>query len=129
MFTSHPNRRLAPSAAAVWICLAVSGPLTCTGAHADGQETAPASPGVAIDQFTSADLERVFWECDYVATTRGMGLEEGAYCADIYDKMKRTKFGGDFHAMLAWWQRSKAPEHAAFATQRRVARSDSRSSE
>jgi hypothetical protein len=109
--------------------LAVSGQLACAGAPAESQETARASREDAIDRFTPADLERAFWECDYVATTRGMGLEEGADCADIYDKTKRTKFGGDFHAMFAWWQRSKATEHAAIATQRRVARSDSRSSE
>jgi hypothetical protein len=127
--TSHPNRRLARSKAAVCVALAASGPLACAGAHADGQEAAPASPAVAIDRFTPADLERAFWECDYFATTRGMGLEEGADCADIYDKIKRTKFGGDFHTLLAWWQRSKATEHAAIATHGRVARSDSHSSE
>jgi hypothetical protein len=77
------------------------------------------SPAFIDEQLASADLERIFWQCDYVANTFGMGFEEGAYCAAIYDEVKKRRFAGDFAAMLAWWQHQKSIEYAALAAKRR----------
>ena len=60
---------------------------------------------------TSSELEKAFWQCDYAVTTSGLGLGEGAWCAEISEELKRRKFAGDFHAMLAWWQENKAAEY------------------
>lgn len=69
----------------------------------------------AHSRLTSVDLERAFWECDYAVTTTGVGLGEGALCANIHEELKQRKFAGDFSAMLTWWQEKKAAEHQAIA--------------
>jgi hypothetical protein len=100
--------------------LLIAGSLAWT--HADAKERTGQSAGsiALIDpQIPSAELERIFWQCDYVASTFGMGLQEGAYCAVISDAVKRRKFGGDFAAMLAWWQQNKSIEYAALAARSR----------
>ena len=64
---------------------------------------------------TNDDLERAFWSCDYASTTRWVGADEGATCVSIFEEVKRTKFDGDFGAMLAWWKENKIGEHRLLA--------------
>ena len=68
---------------------------------------APAS--AAIDM---AELESVFWTCDYLATTRGVLATPAAACRHATESLKRAKFGGSFPALLEWWQENKAAQHA-----------------
>ena len=58
-----------------------------------------------------AQLEEIFWACDYVATTRGVDATPVAQCATATRELRRVKFANSFHALLAWWQENKAAEH------------------
>jgi hypothetical protein len=118
--TACSNRWLARSVRAACVAWAMAGSFASAAVDAEAREAATASRLVVTDEFTSAEIERLFWECDYIATTFGIGLEEGAYCATISDEVKRRKFDGDFNAMLAWWQLNKAAEHAALAARSRA---------
>lgn len=40
-------------------------------------------------------IERAFWTCDYVASTRGVQFVSLDVCAAITDLIKSEKFGGD----------------------------------
>lgn len=62
-----------------------------------------------------ARLERTFWACDYVATTRGVGATPVVSCRHATEALKRAKFGGSFAAMLEWWKQNKAAEHSRLA--------------
>jgi hypothetical protein len=92
--------------------------LSCLNAQMHAQESArPSSSEPLVNAPRLAEtLEKDFWACDYVATIRGVGLDEGAACVENFEDLKRSKFGGDFPAMLSWWQQHKAAEHRALAT-------------
>ena len=62
-----------------------------------------------------SSLEDVFWACDYIATTRGTASAPTETCVAVYEAFKAEKFGGDFHALVAWWQVNKADAHARMA--------------
>ena len=103
--------------------------LCCLNVQTNAQESArPSRPNqLANVRQPAADLEKDFWACDYVATTRGVGLDEGAMCGEVFEDLKRTKFAGDFRAMLSWWQKNRAAQHLALAAVSRtngVARAD-----
>jgi hypothetical protein len=85
------------------VALVLAAVLTCLNTQADAQESArPSRSEQSIDARQLAEaLEKDFWACDYVATTRGVGLDEGATCGAIFEDLKRSKFGGDFRAMLS----------------------------
>jgi hypothetical protein len=97
--------------------------LGCAVAQAQQPANAPGAVNVSHVRGGSAELEQAFWECDYTVTTSGIGLSEGALCADIQEEMKQRRFAGDFHAMLEWWQQNKVAEHRAVAERRRAAAS------
>lgn len=69
-----------------------------------------------------AQLEDIFWNCDYVATTRGMDATPAAQCYAATRELRRVKFAGSFNQMLAWWREMKPAEHE----KRRRARGDPR---
>ena len=58
-------------------------------------------------------FERTFWHCDRAATRQVLDLATAAACSQATEELKKTRFGGDFDAMLAWWRQHKAAEHAA----------------
>ncbi len=60
-----------------------------------------------------AELEKGFWVCDYLGTTRGTEGSHGVECGANYEELKQTKFGGDFDALVQWWRVNKAAQHAA----------------
>lgn len=57
------------------------------------------------------DIEKAFWICDYVASTRGMQFVSLDLCAAITDLIKTEKFGGDYEEMVEWWREQKPAEH------------------
>jgi len=61
-----------------------------------------------------AELEKGFWICDYIGTTRGVEGPHGVACRANFEELKETKFGGDFDALVQWWSVSKAAQHKAF---------------
>ena len=62
-----------------------------------------------------ARVERLFWLCDYVATTRGVDSAPVHVCVAATEDLKNAKFGGDFMALLDWWRGNKPEEHARLA--------------
>jgi hypothetical protein len=109
------NQRRAVTIAAA-SALLIAGVSSCFGAYAQER---PTSHGESIRaRATSSELEKAFWKCDYAVTTTGVGLGEGAWCAEISDELKNRKFAGDFRAMLVWWQQNKAAEYRIAAATR-----------
>ena len=96
--------------AAAWITGFTIITTTC---NATAQES-PATSPVAHEAATLplAEIERLFWLCDYVATTRGVDAAPVEACSAATEELKNAKFGGDFMALLTWWQGRKPEEHA-----------------
>ena len=111
------NQRRAVTTAAASVVLLIAGVSSCFGAYAQERPGSPSYGESIYARATSSELEKAFWKCDYAVTTSGMGLGEGAWCAEISEELKRRKFAGDFQAMLVWWQQNKAAEYRIVATQ------------
>ncbi len=111
------NQRPAPSTAEFPGALLCAAVLSCLSAQTYAEESAKSSrSSESVNAHQAAtSLEKQFWECDYAATTRGVGLGEGAMCGEVFEDLKRSKFRGDFHAMFSWWQQNKSAEHLALA--------------
>lgn len=114
--TAISNQRPTSSPARLLTTLSVAGALglgslACADERTDSLQLASAVEA----RRTPADLERTFWRCDHAATTRWVGAGEGAECVAIYEELKRMKFGGDFPALLRWWEQNKKAEHQALA--------------
>ena len=78
----------------------------------------PAQPA----QSEASRLESAFWQCDYDATVHGLERVDVNACTDVYDAIKRTRFAGDFEALLEWWQRHRTHEHAKLRATRVASR-------
>jgi hypothetical protein len=85
---------------------------------ASAQSATPTSESVEafVAAMHPADLEHVFWVCDYKATIGGVHATPVVLCSAVWDELKQTKFAGSFEDLLAWWQSNKAMEHEALAT-------------
>ncbi|HEY2816768.1 MAG TPA: hypothetical protein VGK44_06500 [Casimicrobiaceae bacterium] len=101
-----------------WLLAGVlSAHATCGYAH---EPAAPTKVGASQNiPHAPTNIEKAFWACDYAAATRWVGPDEGAMCGTILEELKKSKFGGDFQAMLEWWQTNKTAEHQALASERR----------
>lgn len=82
-------------------------------AVAQQEGAAPQSAQVVRSASASTTLESAFWACDHAATRRPLDSGDALACSVATEELKRVRFGGDFDAMLAWWQRSKAAAHRA----------------
>ena len=71
--------------------------------------------GIANAQTRSAALERQFWYCDYVGSTRGVYAVPATTCSAVTDQLINSRFGGDHVKFLAWWQQNKSLEHNRLA--------------
>jgi hypothetical protein len=91
---------------------------TSAGAEQSSMMSRPVP--LPVGTAAAANLERVFWECDYVATTRGVHSTPIEICAAVFEEVKRTKFGGDSDALIAWWRQMKPAAHAQVATKDRM---------
>lgn len=124
MFSSTASRPSAPlgfgltllaASVAVGAALLI-GPGTARADDGIADEAAePATEAVVDVRYTDppSDLEAAFWRCDHAATRYGVDLGLGSACSAITEELKATKFGGDFEALLAWWQQRRDQEHAA----------------
>jgi len=106
--------RCARTTTALRIVVAVSLAAACVMALAQAGAAAPttlrSSEPVELDL---VDVERAFWACDHAASTRGVDGPAGIACGSATEALKQRKFGGDFAAMLAWWQANKSAMHPA----------------
>ena len=101
---------------ALRVVVAVSIAAACILAFAQARAEASGSAQAVAGAPAAADfdaLERVFWVCDRAATLHGVNGVDGMACANATEQLKLQKFGGDFDAMLAWWQDNKAAMHMA----------------
>jgi hypothetical protein len=71
--------------------------------------------GIANAQTRSAALERQFWYCDHVGTTRGLYAVPVTTCSAVTDQLINSRFDGDYANFLAWWQQNKLFEHNRLA--------------
>ena len=62
-----------------------------------------------------SQLEKAFWVCDYVATTRGIHATHTDLCSTVTDELRKEKFGGSYQQMIDWWQQNKPAEHEKVA--------------
>jgi hypothetical protein len=99
---------------AMWVGALMLG-AACTGAPRNG---VPVAESVASAPSQHAELEAIFWHCDYVATTQGMDATPAAQCAAATRELRRVKFDGSFQRMLAWWRENKPAEHRRIALER-----------
>ena len=60
-----------------------------------------------------AELEKRFWVCDYLGTTRGIEGPHAVTCGANFEELKQTKFGGDFEKLVTWWRLDKVAQHKA----------------
>src|SRR5437667_269091 len=83
------NRHPASSTARAAAALFVAAMLGCLSAQTYAQESTRSSrPNELVNaREATADLEKQFWACDYAATTRGVGLGEGAMCNEVYEDL------------------------------------------
>lgn len=85
----------------------------CHGAFAQGLASAQQSAPVLRPVGAYSSLEKAFWACDHAATRGPFDTGEAMACSVVIENLKRNRFGGDFEAMLGWWQRNKDAEHRA----------------
>ena len=60
-----------------------------------------------------AELEKGFWSCDYLSSTRGVDGSYAIACGTNFEELKQAKFGGDFEKLAAWWRLNKIAQHKA----------------
>ena len=87
-------------------------PAHSAGATFAGLAAEEAAVGRSSDGANNiAQLERQFWVCDYLGTTRGIEGLHSVTCNANYEALKQTKFGGDFEKLVAWWRLNKIAQH------------------
>ena len=97
-------------------------PLAAAGAIAlavhDGAAFAPAreraAPTPMPASMSIAELERTFWQCDYLGATRAMPFAPTDPCLSVAETLEVRKFGGDFGAMRKWWRQNRTAAYAAY---------------
>ena len=99
------------AAAVSFQSLAHSTPLD-VGTAAEAAAALAASQGHGSAAKT-AELEKGFWLCDYLGTTRGVEGSHGVTCGVNFEELKATKFAGDFDALVQWWRVNKSAQHKA----------------
>lgn len=67
-----------------------------------------------------AEVEKSYWDCEFAATKGQISLDAAAACSEIYEHLKKHKFGGRFDRFLAWWQENKVRELSLRAAGRQV---------
>jgi len=58
------------------------------------------------------ELETAYWDCDYAATQGALGFGDATTCSQVFEALKKEKFGGDFKKFMEWWKDNKEVEHS-----------------
>jgi len=107
----HPVARIA-------FALAAAATLASAAAGAEKGDGTDKARQAGDSRQSPRALEAEFWACDYAAFTRGLVGTDTQACLVNYEALKKAKFGGDFAALVSWWQRNKANEYAALSESR-----------
>ena len=99
--------------AAGWLAIAVGASVLVGGLAWAGPVEAPSPPNASQDM---AELESIFWQCDYAATQSALDAGSAQACVVVHDTLKQRKFNGDYTRMVAWWRQHKGAAHLAQAT-------------
>ncbi len=111
MSPSSARSRIGRSAGLPALC-AVAIVAACGSASATEHRAPPGLQAAPVGVASLAELEHAFWVCDYLATTRRASEVLIDICTDAYDELKERRFGGDFDALLLWWQQNRRVRHA-----------------
>ena len=117
------HRRAGRTSAVVFAC---AGAFGCAGALAGYCGSAAAQDAAQVPRSTAgashagapSGHERSFWACDYAGTVALLDSGTAAACSAIFEDVKKTRFNGDFDAMLAWWRQHKDAAHRALGEAR-----------
>lgn len=64
----------------------------------------------AVAGMPEAEVEKAYWDCEFAATTAQISLDDAAACSEIYEHLKKYRFGDRFDHFLAWWNENKVRE-------------------
>jgi hypothetical protein len=112
--TSHHAFAAVSRRTAAWIATFTFAIGACNAIAQEGPAPSAADREPAAMQL--AEVERLFWLCDYVATTRGVDAAPVDLCGAATEALKIAKFGGDFMSLLEWWRGNKPEAHARLAS-------------
>jgi hypothetical protein len=107
-----------PKFLATW-AFAIAATSICADAFAQ-QPSVQRLPNAKTAALRAAELEAMFWTCDFVATTRGVYATPIELCSAATDELKNTRFGGDFMELQRWWKLNKSAQHERLTTGHRV---------
>lgn len=100
----HPKAMSAPRGALPLLCAA----LLAASAAARAQQPAPEpAPQADTPARQVHELKASYLACDRAATQRALPFGEAVACSVVSEALLRQVFGGDFHALLAWWRVAK----------------------
>ncbi|HWP11999.1 MAG TPA: hypothetical protein VNN06_09280 [Ramlibacter sp.] len=106
--------RCAVAGAAVWLAwpdVAQAQPSDCRVAELPTHPLAQRGETLMwFEQMPEGCLKSLFMECAEAANERFLDLGSAAICSIGYEALLRQGFGGDFHALIAWWRREREAE-------------------
>lgn len=69
----------------------------------------------ALANTPGIEMEKAYWDCEFAASEGQISLDAAAACSEIYELLKKVKFGGRFDVFLAWWRENKVREMSSRA--------------
>jgi hypothetical protein len=60
-----------------------------------------------LERAAERELKSLFLACSRESSNRVLAFEEMARCSMASEVLKDRFFGGDFHALLAWWRENR----------------------
>lgn len=66
---------------------------------------------LCTNSLANTDLEKEFWDCDYVGTVTMLGFSEATNCSAVFEKLKKEKFENSWTLFHQWWKENKDKEH------------------
>ncbi|WP_194726609.1 hypothetical protein [Noviherbaspirillum malthae] len=72
----------------------------------------------ALSSDSSDEIEKIYWDCEFMAVQGMITPDQAAACSEIYERLKNEKFLGNYHRFLVWWKQEKEREFATRYKQR-----------
>lgn len=57
-----------------------------------------------LAQLSTTCLKDLYLQCSRESSQRMLGFGDAALCSHGHEALLKSEFGGDFNALLAWWQ-------------------------
>jgi len=67
---------------------------------------------------SSDEIERTYWDCEFMAVQGMITPDQAAACSEIYERLKHEKFLGNYLRFLVWWKQEKEREFSTLFKQR-----------